>query len=71
MKKLTLKEAITKGKLDQFIKEHAGQLYDASKFEATLNRVLGRSKATPAASSQGSCENCNGTQTRPRKKKGA
>ena len=53
MKKITLKEAIKKGKLKEFIKEREqDKPADAEKFDATLSSMVGKSKATPKASSQ-------------------
>lgn len=70
-KKLTLKEARDKGKLEQFIKEREGQEYNPEKFDATLKKLVGTSKEAPGASSRDSSGNYSGTRTRRRKKKGA
>jgi hypothetical protein len=54
----TLKEALTKGKLEEFIKEHKDDAPgDADKAEAILASMVGKSKATPAASDQDGSEN--------------
>lgn len=55
--KLTLKEAIAKGKLKEFIKERLHQTGDKPKFDATISSMVGKSKATPAASPKDSDEN--------------
>lgn len=48
----TLKEAIEKGKLAQFIKEHKrGPKGDADAFDATLEKMAGKSKPVPKTSS--------------------
>lgn len=70
-KKLTLKEALKKGKLKQFIKEHEGQEYDPAKFDATLKKLLGTSTEAQGASAPDSSGSYSGTRTPRRKKKGA
>ena len=50
--KLSLREALDAGKLDQFIAEHEGEIGDRDAFEATVRAMAGKSKEAPAASSQ-------------------
>lgn len=59
MKKMTtLKEAIAKGKLKQFIKEREkDDAGDQDRFDATLESIAGKPKATQEASSQDDSEN--------------
>lgn len=47
---VTLKQALTNGKLDQFIAEHDGEVGDADAFALTLRAMGGTSKEAPAAS---------------------
>lgn len=56
-KDLTLKEAIAKGKLPQFIKERSEQKGDKPKFDAAISSMVGKSKATQEASEKDSSEN--------------
>lgn len=46
---MNLKEAIAKGKLKQFIAEHALE-GDSDKLDSTLSSMVGKSKEAPAAS---------------------
>lgn len=56
-KTLTLKDAIKKNKLDQFIKEHEKDApSNADQFDATLSSMTGKSKAVLKASSQDDSE---------------
>ena len=46
----TLREAISQGKLDQFIAEHEGETGDADALESVIRSMAGTSKEAPAAS---------------------
>ena len=66
----TLKEAIKKKKLKQFILEHPSD-GDREKFSSTLSSMVGRKSTTgQLASGRVASARCNETQTRQRKKKG-
>lgn len=67
----TLKEAIKKGKLSEFIKERSNEKGDSDKFERVISSMVGKSKATPATSDRETSARCNDTQTRKRTSKGA
>lgn len=56
-KGLTLKGAITKGKLKQFIKEHAKDRGDKEQFDTALSSMVGKSKEAQKSSSQDDSEN--------------
>ncbi len=49
-KNLTLKEALSKGNLKQFIKERIKQTGDKPKFDGTISSMVGKSEEVPAAS---------------------
>lgn len=51
MDKMTLKEAVEQGKLDQFIAERQGETGDREAFDAILRSMAGTSKEAPEASS--------------------
>lgn len=48
---LSLREAIERGELDQFITEHEGQIGDPAAFERIIHSMAGTSKEAPEASS--------------------
>jgi len=48
---ITLKQALERGTLDQFIAEHEGEIGDREAFEATIRAMAGTSKEAPEASS--------------------
>lgn len=49
--KITLKEAIAKGKLNEFIKERSDQKGDKDRFDSAISSMAqGKSKGVPAAS---------------------
>lgn len=50
--KLTLKEALLKGKLKQFIKEREGEKGDLDKFDKIIESATGTSSTVRSASSQ-------------------
>lgn len=49
---LSLREAIEKGKLKQFIAEHEDEIGDLDAFNQTVEAMAGKSKEAPATSSQ-------------------
>ena len=53
---VTLKEALEKGKISQFVAEHADKIGDRTAFEATLRSMAGKSKEAPEASSPDGCD---------------
>ena len=57
MKKISLKEAIAKGKLQQFIKERQDKTGDQEQFDATLSSMTENSPEDQEASSQEQDEN--------------
>lgn len=66
-KKLTLKEAKKKGKLEEFIKQQGKDApkADRKKFKNLISSVSqGKKKSTQETSDQDAHENCNDTQTR-------
>ena len=67
-KRITLKEALAKSKLEQFIKEHDGETYNPAAFNKAIAKLVGKSKAVPATSAQDSSANCSGKKTRRRKR---
>ena len=52
----TLKAAIEKGQLEEFIAEREGETGDADAFNATLRSMAGTSKEAPGASSPDDCD---------------
>lgn len=48
-----LKQAVERGKLAQFIKEHKGEKGDPDAFNRTLQAMAGKSSEARPASSQG------------------
>jgi len=47
---ITLKQAITAGKLDQFVAEHEGETGNAETLESVIRAMAGTSKEAPVAS---------------------
>ncbi len=70
-KNITLKEALSAGKLEQFIQEREHLKYDPEAFNSAIEKLAGKSKATQATSSRGSSGNYSGKKTRQRKQKDA
>ena len=60
---ITLKEALAKGKLKEFIRERSKEKGDISLFDKAISSMVGKSKATPATSAGEPCGNCNDIQT--------
>jgi len=56
MSKLTLKEAIDKRKLSQFIKENENLAGDKKRFEKTIDSMPGKSKSVRQTLKKGSSE---------------
>ena len=55
--KITLAEALKRGKLDRFIAEREDQPpADEEVFHATLNSMAGKSKPAPGTSDQDECD---------------
>lgn len=53
---MTLRDALERGKLDQFLAEHEDEIGDREAFEATLRSMAGKSKEAPEASSPDDCD---------------
>lgn len=57
-KKISLKEAVAKGKLEQFIKENEGEAGDKEAFDKAISLMAkGKSPKVPATSSREKPEN--------------
>jgi len=56
MPKMTLQEARTLGKIEEFIAEHESEIGDRAAFEATLRSMAGTSKEAREASSPDDCD---------------
>lgn len=55
--KISLREALDRGKLDRFIAEREDQpAGDKEAFDATLNSMAGKSKPAPETSAQDECD---------------
>lgn len=52
MRKLTLKEAIEKDKLAEFIKQNEDKIGDREEFQETIDRMTNNSKSTRQTSSE-------------------
>jgi len=56
-KPLTLKEAIQTNKLEQFIAEHSEMIGDKSKFDSTLDSMVGKLIVNQSTSSKARSDN--------------
>lgn len=57
MKKLNLKQAIDKNKIDEFISQNKDKVGDREKFDSALRHMSNNSKSTRQTSSEDSSEN--------------
>lgn len=57
MKKLNLKQAIDKNKIDEFISQNKEKIGDKSIFDSTLRSMTNNSKSARQTSSEDSSEN--------------
>lgn len=52
----TLRDAIDRGRLDQFIAEHEGEIGDQAELERVIRSMAGTSKEVPEASTSDDCD---------------
>jgi hypothetical protein len=57
MSEITLKQAIDKNKMDEFISQNKDKIGDKDKFDSTLQSMFNNSKSARQTSSEDSSEN--------------